>query len=376
MSVEGESGVSTACIRRTKLTSLRWTFGYQDVGYSMSKTNEADTERPCLALPQAETERWHARMFFLNGQSHPLPRSGIHAADNKDELLWVDITAPTNETLVALREQLHIANSLWPLMSDWRAAPRLANTHDQFAVQAFFARHEGALRFDGVPIILMAGPGFIVSLHPSEIDFIETLLRREGDDGALGSLDAAQFLCSLLDWQLASFHAGVSHFEAEVERIEEAILNDRLDERTDAIAGLRNAGSRLRRMLEAHRTVFAAMARPDFRPQEGGSSAGAFQHLYQNFHHAMQDVEGMRETVGGTLALITNQVTLRTSRAMRLLTFVTMIFGMVAIVTGALGMNFELPIYKSGWNAFGITVGLLAFACATLLWWGRRRHWY
>ncbi len=323
-----------------------------------------------------ETEHWQARLFCRNGQSRSLGREAIQAAASEDELLWVDVTAPTTETLAMLCRQLGIAPLLEPLMSDWRTAPRLANTHDQFAVQAFFARHEGALRFEGVPVMLLAGRGYIVSVHPTAIDDIETLLQREGDDGALGSLDSAQFLCSLLDWQLASFHVGVSHFEAEVERVEEGILNDRMDERTEAIARLRNAASRLRRMLESHRTVFAAMARPDFRPQEGGSAGRAFDHLYQNFHHAMQDVEGMRETVGGTLALVTNQMTLRTSRSMRLLTFVTMIFGMVAIVTGALGMNFELPIYKRGWSAFGIAVGMIAITCAVLLWWGRRRHWY
>lgn len=292
------------------------------------------------------------------------------------ELLWVDVTCAQGSGLADLAARLHIDDALIPLLDDWSSAPRLAGTRDEFLAQAFFARNAGELKFEGVPVSVLAGPGLVLTVHPAGIGCFQALLAREDRSTTLGALNPAQFLCSLLDWQVASYHEAVSAFEREVERIEERILADRVDERTDAIARLRNAASRLRRMLEAHRPVFAGMARPDFRPHESDEVERSFHLLYQNFHHAMQDVEGMRETVGGTLSLITNEITLRTSRSMRLLTFVTVVVGLVAIVTGALGMNFELPFYRDGVAGFWITLGALAIACSTLVVWGRRRNWY
>ena len=319
-------------------------------------------------------------LFCADGRTRAVPPESLGAEVQERDLLWVDIDTAAGQDMdgriAPLAAGLGIDQTLLPLLCDFRSAPRLAGTHEQFLAQVFFARNAGELKFEGVPVTVLAAPRVVLTVHAGPIDSFGALLAREDRSSALGALHPAQFLCSLLDWQVASYHEAVSVFEREVERIEERILADRVDERTDAIARLRTAASRLRRMLEAHRPVFAGMARPDFRPHEDRDLERSFQHLYQNFHHAMQDVEGMRETVGGTLALITNQITLRTSRSMRLLTFVTVVVGVVAIVTGALGMNFEMPFYKGDGQGFWITLGALAMVCVALVVWGRRRNWY
>lgn len=324
----------------------------------------------------AHDQRLRAVLFCADKPDVKLAADALRAARKKDQLVWVDVADPKQETLQNLHERVGLDALLLPWIADWKSAPRLINSGDQFLVQVFFAAHAGELRFEGIPVTLVAAPGVVVTSHRGAVECFDELFGREDGGSALGTLNETQFLCSLLDWQIASFHSAVSLFESEVERMEERILKDLLDERTAEIATLRGAASRLRRMLEAHRPIYAGMARPDFRPQESETVERSFQHVYQNFHHAMQDVEGMRETVGGTLALITNEITLRTSRSMRLLTFVTMIVGLVAIVTGALGMNFEMPFYQTGVAGFAITLGCLAIICGALIAWGHRRDWY
>jgi len=128
-------------------------------------------------------------------------------------------------------------------------------------------------------------------------------------------------------------------------------------------------------MMSAHRAVFAAMDRPDFRPSADGAVNEHFQTLDVHFQRAMDAVEGTREMVIGSFELFSNQTALRTNDVIRVLTVVTALMGGLAVIAGVLGMNFNLPIFETGWPGFAIAVGsMLVLAVAGLVL-ARWRRW-
>src|SRR3546814_16148767 len=66
----------------------------------------------------------------------------------------------------------------------------------------------------------------------------------------------------------------------------------------------------------------------------------------------MDAVEVARELVVGSFELFTTRSAQRTNETMRVLTFVTVLLGTLAVVAGALGMNFRAPLFETGAGGF------------------------
>lgn len=94
------------------------------------------------------------------------------------------------------------------------------------------------------------------------------------------------------------------------------------------------------------------------------------------FERALDMVENARDQVLGTFELFSNQTALRTNQAMRVLTFVTVVTGLMATIVGALGMNFGTHFFQSDDAGFyGVIAGLVALAAGAFVL-GRRQRWF
>lgn len=293
-----------------------------------------------------------------------------------DELVWVEIGG---DDVSAIRQVCAKAGMSEPLTermaSDWRH-PWVDADGDQFALCAFVAHHAGGLEFSGRRLIIGAGRNVVITLHPESVEFLDELREREGRRSRVGALSAESFVASLLGWHLQSYFQAAADFERSVERLEEAVLRSRGSREMEHMRNLRKGASRMRRMLAPHRAIFAAIARPDFRPDADENAQRHFKSLYAHFERAMDIVENARELVIGSFELFSNQIALQTNETMRALTFLTVVIGLQTVIAGVLGMNFDAPFFKTQAAGFWVAVGgmIAVGAAAALL--GRRRKWF
>jgi Mg2+ and Co2+ transporter CorA len=257
----------------------------------------------------------------------------------------------------------------------------LQNFGDWFLVAVTAVEGAGKLRFEGRGLAIACGERFVLSLHRGPLQILEELHGRERGETRIGSLRPESFTASLLDWQVDSYLHAVSDFEEAVDRLEVSLLASKVyHEYLPELAQLRRCASRLRRLLAPHRRVFSALARPDFRPDQqadGGSQDPdrAFRALEQHFERAMDAVENARDLVVGSFELFTSRSAQRTNTTMQVLTFVTVLSGAMAVIVGALGMNFKAPLFESGASGFWWTVALMVAVAivATVL--ARWKRW-
>jgi magnesium transporter len=292
-----------------------------------------------------------------------------------DTLVWVEIRGETTEPISDVARRLGISEALTERVMDRRQSPWIDSDGDQYALCVIAAEHVGGLRFEGIPLYLLAGRNFVVSIHPKPLTFLETLRKRESRRSQVAALTADSFVASLLSWHLDTYFAAASDFERNVERLEESVLRDPGGESIKGLRRLRGAASRLRRMLAPHRILFTGMARPDFRPDADEKSERHFRGLSVQFERAMDIVENARELVIGSFELFSNQVALQTNSTMRVLTFITVLIGLQTVIAGVLGMNFDAPFFKTQGFGFWIAIGLmvaLSIAGGLL---GRWRRW-
>jgi len=291
------------------------------------------------------------------------------------QLLWIDLEGGGDSSIGKVLERLGFDSDIARAFCDPSAKPELRVHNGTFFVRVVAVRNDGELTYTGTVLVILAGRNFVVTSHQEPIGFLSQLRERESDDPGLGMLSADSFTASLLDWHLNSYFEAVADFESADERLETDILDDRHGHCLPNLRGLRKAASRLRRMLSAHRPVFSAIARPDFRPGAEGEVNRHFQTVDTHYQRAMEAVENAREVVIGSFELFSNQTALRTNAIMRVLTILTALMGGLAVVAGVLGMNFEAPFFRTGLAGFLIAVAVMtgmATAGFALAWW---RKW-
>jgi len=328
----------------------------------------------------------HARMravlFDADADDRPLGGDEIAGVQlSEGRLLWVDLDEGepdgADALLSTLVAALGLGDGAMDLLRERGEAVRLQNVGDWFLAQVVAVEHEGHLRFAGRSLAILCGPHFVVSLHRGPLELIEQLRDRERADTRIGTLGAESFAASLLDWVVESYLHAVSDFEAAVDRLEVTLLASRIHrECLPELAQLRRGASRLRRMLSPHRLVFGALARPDFRPSEDGVADRHFRALEQRFERAMDAVENTRELVVGSFELFTTRSAERTNDTMRVLTFVTVLLGSLAVVAGALGMNFKTPFFDTGDRGFWISIGAMGGIAVAAISIARWRRWF
>lgn len=111
--------------------------------------------------------------------------------------------------------------------------------------------------------------------------------------------------------------------------------------------------------------MFEAVARPDYDPGQLPDVARHWQLLSGRYSKTMAAVETARDLVNGSFDVYTSRVAHGTNETMRLLTVVTVILGTLAVVGGALGMNFQAELFETADKGFWWTVaGMAVFSIA------------
>lgn len=289
------------------------------------------------------------------------------------QLLWIELhdCAPR----APIPERLGIPPEIMEAMRDTATTPRLVDAGDCFWLRACGIRprdEDGS--FEVHPVDLVAGRNFVVSFGNGDAARAEAVLGRPAGRCDLGRLSAASFVAARLHALLSTYFEAVSCIEVLVERIEQDILDPGHTQCMDDLRLLLRSTSRLRRILAGHRALFTGLARPDFRPDDGEEPRRHFAALDDKYERAMDVVENSRELVIGCFELFSSRTALSMNETMRTLTFLTVLFGIIAVAAGILGMNFKAGFFEARWG-FWIALGSMALAGAAVAFLARRYRW-
>jgi len=317
-----------------------------------------------------------ARVFGSNGPCRVLSQAELAACSiAEDELLWIDLHAPDEDVLDQLWRRCGLPEDARSFL-DGGSTPAVENEGEFFWTRGVTITSErGGERLSGAVLVCLAGKNRVITWHTEEMEFLRRL-RTQAHGTAIGLLTSESFVATLLDRQLAGYFAAVHDFECAVEHLEADMSVNAVEKNIHELQRLRRWASRLRRMLAPHRALFGALSRPDFRPSENRQAERHFVALDTRFERAMDMIENARELVIGSFELFSGQVALRTDGTMRVLTFVTVVAGVLATFVGALGMNLQASVFESQdmgfWSVIG---GLLLFSAAVTVF-ARLRRWF
>lgn len=307
----------------------------------------------------------HAVLYTVDALDQAPDLSAV-AVDSLSEkqLLWIDLSSPDDAEKEQVAKLFGFDLELLRLSTSSRQLPSLISYGAFFRVTAnAVSRKSGHERLELNAVTLVVGSNYVVSVHDQGADFLEGLRKREQGDSNIGSLSAESFSASLLDWLLDSYFHEIDKLVHDVDRLEITILGKKLPgEFLESLVKARRRIAALRRALKSHRDVFYGLARPDFTATEKVESRPHFEALNKHYERAEDELESARDLVIGSFELLSTRSAQKTNDTMRVLTFVTVLMGLLALVAGILGMNFELPLFQTGTRGFVIVaVGMFVF---------------
>ena len=331
---------------------------------------------PSSDSPRAEGGAIRAWLFNADGHDQRIDPSALRLPElSPRQLAWIDVLAADSDAVQPLMQQLGLASLPLPALSTSDSVP-LHTWQDWFVIRAL-APTAQAEASGGAPWLLLVGPNAVVTLHRAPLPFIDALFDHDDPDSQLGVLSADSFAAALLDRMLTVYFDAIDAFEDDVDELEVAILQPRLrGSKLPELRKLRREVSLLRRMLTSHRDLFDALSRPDFRPDQAAEENGHFAAVSARYERAVDAVENARDLLIGAFELLSARQSQRTNESMRVLTFVTVLLGSLAVIAGVLGMNFEAALFETGSRGFWLSIAGMALIVVSATLFARHRGWW
>ena len=294
-------------------------------------------------------------------------------------LLWLDLAAePPGVCEPILREPFSfpplavedaLAESHVPKLDDWESYLYVV-LHSVHAPRAE-ALHTHELD-------LFVGPGYLVTHREEPIEGLDSTWAAAHRDPRILGRGCEHLLYRLVSELVASHLPVIEGIDAEVERLEDEILEEpgrrALGEALQCKRGL----LLLRRILAPQREVLNRLAR-DQLGVIGAEHRVYFRDLYDHLVRLYGITESVRDLVGGILEMYLSAINNRMNQIMKTFTLITTLFMPISFVVGFFGMNFfgpsvALPAW-TGRPALWATLGALALTPPLMYLWLRLRRW-
>lgn len=285
------------------------------------------------------------------------------------QLLWVDVSDPGE--LPSLAAAFDLADETVEAVLEPVVDPT-ALIFDHY-VHVAVMTPGGVTTDEALALHCLVGSNWIVTVHRSAVDFHERFDERIRTDSNLGRIDSQSFLVAILQEHVATYLAELRPIEAELDEIDVRSISGRIDEEHLLRELVRNRIqlTRLRRLLEPHRDLYARLGRSEFAVLSGSDSVAEFETVGELVERALASMESTREMIAGSFEIYTTWAAQRTNLLMKRLTIASVTLLPPTLLAGIMGMN-ALPqplmtttaFLLSSFAIFGLALGTVTLAWA------------
>ncbi len=327
---------------------------------------------------EPSTDGVRARVFDADRTDRLLAfDDALKARLGAHQLLWIDVEGellPGQRR--ALAERFELEDDTVAELSVERKGPSLELHGSHFHLRVA-AEPDPQHPEDPIWLDLIAGEHHVITSHPGPLRFLELLNERIKADATIGVLESAEFVASLLDGVVTTYHVAIDRIEDELDAQDTRILTRDVTSRDPIgrLVEIRRRVARLRRLLAAHREVFSTLVRPSFARGVSGGNPEVFLPVSSRYEAALAAAESSRELVVSSFDVLMTRTAQRTNEVMRALTVITVLGLPATITAGFLGMNVIVPVSNSDPTAFWLILGVVIVLEVIFVGLARARHW-
>lgn len=302
--------------------------------------------------------------------------AALESSPTSRQLLWIDVRGELDDPEVDQIVQR------FELDEDTRRALVVPQEHPHLTVHGSYfhlsvASDPGGEDERASWLHIVASRSVVITRHQAALPLLEEVDNRIKSDSTLGAAEGTEFVGLLLDGVVTSYFAAVDEIEDAVDDLDGRALRDRGEEEVlgDLVA-LRRRISRLRRLLSAHRSTFAAISGPEVRQLV--TKPDAFDDVLavtKRFESAVAAVESSRDALLGSFEVHMTRTAQRTNEVMKVLTIATVLLLPGSVIAGLLGMNVVVPLNKDDPMSFWLVISGFALLIVAVLFVAKRNRW-
>jgi magnesium transporter len=292
------------------------------------------------------------------------------------QFFWVDLTAPTHEERIQLREIFGFHPLALEDTEHFGQRPKLDDYGD-YVFLVFYGAGRDHAESDAPlhEVHLFISGNYVVTLHRSPLPPLDR--QREQLDGRC--LHSEQFvLYRIFDSLTDSFFPLLAEMDDEIDDLEAAVLAEATEAQLARLFALKRQLVAMRKVITPQRDLFARSidqiaALPGLKLDE----RDYFRDVYDHLIRISDLIDSYRDLLSGATDLYLSTVSNRQNDVMKQLTVIATIFLPLAFITGFFGQNFAWMVNRIGhaWAFWGLGVGSMVATGAALLLWFRRKGW-
>lgn len=310
-----------------------------------------------------------------------LDQAGCHIVEKPDwttllgdkkETIWVDLVHDEPEGLPLLSETFKFHPLAVEDTFNERQRPKVEEYEDHlFAIlnPVQFVDHE--LTFRELDVFL--GENLIVTVHDAGETLIQDVQTRVDRQTVFRlPMSAGYIFYLLLDTIVDAYTPLLDKLDDRLDEMSETILERPKHDQITHIFSLRRSMSEMARVINQQRGMFAVLTRDDVMFIDQQVLGYYLRDVADHLVRVNDTVNSYRDTVSSLIDLYVSSSSNRLSIVVRRLTVITIGSGVLAVITGFYGMNFEstFPPFSADWGvSFVLLMMLLAIVIIGVVFW-------
>lgn len=319
------------------------------------------------------------KLYVLNMQNgFELAESSDLAAllASPETIFWADMEGPSQEALRVMREEFQFHPLAIEDTTNQRQRPKVEEYGEVlFTIVNTVEHRDSTLVFRELDVFL--GPNYIVTIHSQQEAVISHVMNRCQNRLRYGQrVSLGYLLYALVDAVVDSYFPVLDSIGDDIETMSESILERPRKETLERLFRLKRTLAEMWRVAGQQRDMFSLITREDSRLIEDESLRYYLRDVYDHLLRISDTVNTFRDALSNVVDLYMSAVSNKLNIVVQRLTVVTVGIGVLTVISGFYGMNFEqtLPTFDTVWGVpFVLVLMLLTLiGVMVVLWWLER----
>lgn len=274
---------------------------------------------------------------------------------------WIDITGPDDEEARRMRDEL----CLHPLAIEDTRNQRQRPKVEEYPQHLFLILNPVQLADDEADfreLDVFLTDHLVITVHPGDEPVIGEVERRLSRHKPR-QLTPGYVLYALLDATVDGYFPILDGVADQIEQLEDLVLADPDESALERLFGLKRQLVMLRKVIAPQRDVMSLLGRRDLPFLDEQHLGLLLRDVHDHLLRIADMVDTYRDLLSSGIDLYMSAVSNRLNRVVNRLTVATVLIGVLAVITGFYGMNFDRtwPPFAASW---GVPVTLVTMAGA------------
>jgi magnesium transporter len=307
-----------------------------------------------------------------------LTQEALEAALLAGDLVWIDVTNPTDDEIRWLESCLKLHPAV---VNDLRREDNRPSLliYPEYLFVSMFQAHLKLNKVESDEVHCLMGENFFVTVRFASSTAVDSAYDRAAQNADYWRRGVTYMLYLTSQFIIDSYYPLLDRINNQLNKLEESVMINRDKVAQQSVYRIKQQLINLRQMVGPQREVLSNVIGEE-RLARNRENRDLFRHLYERLLRIYDVIDSQRDLTSNVLDLIEGQESARLANAVSRLTVLSMIFLPLTFLIGLFGLNFvttepEFVIALPGVMVFLLILLVTLVGGGLMAWFFRKQGW-